>query len=120
LAAGRATDKETAKEPALHTLTTEDLEREPRRLLADAHRGQASLVTRDGEPVMLALPLGPDPASREMRLDLAASLYDRNQISLGLAARIAGLCYGDMMDELGRRGIATIRLMPGDQDDALA
>ena len=104
----------------MHTLTTEDLAREPQRLLNDAQRGQASLVTHAGEPVMLAVPLGPGQTSRDVRLDIAASLYDRDQISLGLAARIAGLCYSDMIDALGRRGIATIRLQPGDLERELA
>ena len=104
----------------MHTLTTDDLEREPQRLLADAQRGQACIVTRGGEPVILAVPLGPDEASRGVRLDIAASLYDRDQLSLGLAARIAGLCYSDMIDELGRRGIATIRLQPGELERELA
>jgi predicted HTH domain antitoxin len=47
-------------------------------------------------------------------------LYDREQISLGRAAEIAGLAYADMMDELGRRGIATIRLRPGELERELA
>ena len=58
----------------MHTLTTDDLERSPRRLLDDMQRGEASIVTRAGEPVMLAVPLGPGDASREVRLDIAASL----------------------------------------------
>lgn len=104
----------------MHTITTDDLQREPQRLLDDAQRGLPSIVTRDGEPVLLALPLGTDETSRAVRLDIAASLYDRDQISLGLAARIGGLCYSDMIDELGRRGIATIRLQPGELGQELA
>lgn len=104
----------------MHTLTTDDLQREPQRLLDDAQRGLSSIVTRNGLPVMLAVPLGPGEASRGVRLDIAASLYDREQISLGLAARIAGLCYSDMINELGRRGIATIRLQPGELEQELA
>lgn len=104
----------------MHTLTDQDLRHEPQALLDGARRGQATLVTSDGQPVMLALPLGDDEASRGVRLDIAASLYDREQISLGLAARIAGLCYSDMIDELGRRGIATIRLRPGELEQELA
>jgi predicted HTH domain antitoxin len=42
-------------------------------------------------------------------LDLAASLYDRELTSLGRAARIAGLSYSAMIDELGRRDIDTVR-----------
>ena len=35
-------------------------------------------------------------------------------------ARIAGLAYSEMIDELGRRGIATIRLAPGELERELA
>jgi predicted HTH domain antitoxin len=53
-------------------------------------------------------------------LELAVTLYDRGQLSLGRTAEIAGLTYGEMMDELGRRGIATMRLRPGELDRELA
>ena len=104
----------------MHTFTTEELAREPQRLLDDAQRGETSIVTRGGEPILLALPLNPSAESRTMRLEIAASLYDQDQISLGLAARIAGLDYSAMIDELGRRGIATIRLAPGELERDLA
>lgn len=104
----------------MHTLTTEDLALQPQRLLDDAARGEASLVTRAGEPVLLAVPLGAGLDTREVRLELAARLYDSEQISLGVAARIAGLSYSEMIDALGARGIATIRLEPGDLERELA
>jgi hypothetical protein len=37
-----------------------------------------------------------------------------------VAARIAGLAYGEMIDELGRRDVAVIRLEPGDLERELA
>jgi len=104
----------------MHTLTTDDLKREPQRLLDDAQRGEPALVTRDGEPVLLAVPLGKGIESQEVRVQLAATLYDREQISVGLAARIAGLPYREMLDELGRRGIAVIRLSTGELERELA
>jgi predicted HTH domain antitoxin len=104
----------------MHTLTTEDVARQPQQLLDDAARGEPSLVTRAGEPVLLAVPLGAGLDTREVRLELAAQLYDREQISLGVAARIAGLSYSEMTDELGRRGIAVIRLDPGELERELA
>lgn len=104
----------------MHTLTADDLAREPLQLLDDAALGQPSLVVRDGEPLLLAIPMGDGLDAAEVRMELAARLYDRNQISLGLAARLAGLTYVDMLDELGRRGIATIRLTPGELDRELA
>lgn len=104
----------------MHTMTAEDVARQPQLLLDDAARGEPSLVTRAGEPVLMAVPLGAGLDTHEVRLELAAQLYDREQISLGVAARIAGLSYSDMTDELGRRGIAVIRLEPGELERELA
>ena len=92
----------------------------PDRLLADARGGSSALVTQDGEPVLLALPLGKGSESPAAKLELAVALFDREQVSLGLAAQIAGLSYGEMVDELGRRGIAVIRLAPGELAGELA
>ena len=92
----------------------------PDRLLADARSGSIALVTQDGEPVLLALPLGKGSESPAAKLELAVALFDREQVSLGLAAQIAGLSYGEMVDELGRRGIAVIRLAPGELAGELA
>ena len=104
----------------MHTLTFEDVARQPQRLLEDAERGEASLVTRSGQPVMLAAPLADGLDAREIRLELAARLYDHEQISLGVAARTAGVSYSEMIDELGRRDIAVIRLEPGELERELA
>lgn len=104
----------------MHTLTTDDLARDPQRLLADAQRGEASLVMQGGSAVMLAVPLGKALESAELRLELAARLYDAEQISLGLAASMAGLPYSAMIDALGQRGIATIRTPPEELERELA
>ena len=102
------------------TLTDEELRRAPEALFDHEHQGQLTVVTTNGQPVVLALPLGGGPQLHAALLDLATSLYDNEQISLGRAAEIAGLAYADMMDELGRRGIATIRLRPGELERELA
>jgi predicted HTH domain antitoxin len=104
----------------MHTLTDDELKREPAQLLDDAYRGQITLVTTDGQAVLITVPLENGAPAPGALLDMAAQLYDRGQISLGRAAEIAGLAYGDMMDELGRRGIATLRLRPGELERELA
>lgn len=104
----------------MHTLTDEDLQRAPQQLLADARRGQITVVTTDGRPMMLAVPLADGAPMRTALVDLAAALFDREEISLGTAARIAGLSYSEMIDELGRRGIDTIRITPEDLERELA
>lgn len=104
----------------MHTLTDQELRQAPQALLDVAHRQQCTLVTTNGQPVLMAVPLAdgrPDPAAL---VDLAAQLYDHGLISLERAARIAGLAYSEMIDELGRRGIDTIRLTPGELERELA
>jgi antitoxin (DNA-binding transcriptional repressor) of toxin-antitoxin stability system len=104
----------------MHTLPADEVHQQPGQLLADAHRGETSLPTKDGTPVMLGVPLTPSTDTGAALIDLAATLYDTEQISLGRAAEVAGLSYVDMLDELGRRGIATLRLRPGDLERELA
>ena len=76
----------------MHTLTDEDLTRAPAQLLADARRGELSMVTAQGVPLLLAVPLVDGSPSPAALIDIAAALYDRSDISLGRAARIQTLC----------------------------
>lgn len=104
----------------MHTLTDEDLKRAPQQLIDDALRGEAAIVTVSGEVLMMAVPLGKGGSFWPGLRDLAATLFDREEISLGMAARMAGLSYSEMIDELGRREIAVIRLTPGELERELA
>jgi predicted HTH domain antitoxin len=103
----------------MHTLTDEELKQSPGRMLADAQRGEAALVTVDGEAVLMTIPLGKGLSSPAVRIELAARLFDSEQLSLGLAARIAGLSHREMIDELGRRSIPVVRYAPEELDREL-
>lgn len=104
----------------MHTLTDDQLKREPQAMLDDALRGELTLVTAAGQAVLMALPLGSNASTAATLVDLAAQLYDRELISLERAARIAGLSYSETIDEFGRRGIATIRLTADELERELA
>lgn len=104
----------------MHTLTDDELKRQPAQLLDDARRGQVTVVTTAGQALLMTVPLDKGAPAQGALLDLAAALYEREQISLGRAAEIAGLAYAEMVDELGRRGIATLRLQPGELARELA
>ncbi len=104
----------------MRTLTADELNQRPQQLMDEAEHGEPSMVTRDGKPVLLAVPLGKGLESRSVRVEVAARLFDQEQISLGLAARIAGLSYSEMIDELGQREISVIRLEPGELERELA
>lgn len=104
----------------MRTITVNDLTRQPRGLIEDAQRGNPVIVSSAGEPLLLALPLGTRIAPQRLLLELAVTLFDREQISLGRASTIAGLACSEMIDELGKRGIAAIRLGPGELERELA
>lgn len=103
----------------MSTLTSEELEQQPERLLDDARQGTSDIVTVQGVPVMLTLPLGQTAGSSAERLELAVTLYERDVLSLGLAAKVAGLSYSQMIDELGRRQIPVVRYSVEDLDREL-
>lgn len=103
----------------MSTVTSEELVQQPERLLDDARRGTSDIVTVAGEPVMLTLPLGQDSGTDAERLELAVTLYERDVLSLGLAAKVAGLSYSRMIDELGRRQTPVVRYSVEDLDREL-
>jgi predicted HTH domain antitoxin len=50
--------------------------------------------------------IGSQPlTSEQARIELACGLYAGREVSMGRAARIAGISYTDFMHELGKRGI---------------
>ncbi|MEW5789790.1 MAG: UPF0175 family protein [Pseudomonadota bacterium] len=67
----------------------------------------------------MAVPLGIGLNATEVRLELAVSLFDQEQISMGVAARVAGLSISEMIDELGKRKIPVARYGPGELEQEL-
>lgn len=92
----------------------------PEQVLAGAREGSIALVEQDGEPVLMAVPMGAKLDDAAMRLELAVSLFDRGQIGIGVAARIAGLTISELIDELGRRRIPVVRTTAEDLERELA
>ena len=103
----------------MHLLTTDELNRQPDSLLADARRGEPALVTDHGKPVFMTVPIGAGLDAGAVRLELAVRFFDAEQVSLGGAAAMAGLSISEMIDELGRRRIPVIRITPEELEDEL-
>ena len=57
--------------------------------------------------------------ARKVRLEIAVTLFDREQISIGVASRIAGLAISEMINELGRRRIPVVRYSKEDLAEEL-
>lgn len=104
----------------MSTLTAEEVTARPQRLLDDARKGESDIVVVEGQPLLLTVPLTSDAGSPEALLELAVALYAADQVSLGRSAEIAGLPYGRMVDELGRRGLPAVRYDLDDLERELA
>lgn len=68
-----------------------------------------SVVTKDGAPLFVAVPFDRELLPEDVMTALAMGLFDAECVSVGRAARMAGLSVGEMTDTLGRHGIAVIR-----------
>jgi predicted HTH domain antitoxin len=104
----------------MQTLTEEEYRQSPLTVLDAEHRNGATLVTVQGQAALLAVPLHSGAPTPETLVDMAATLFDQELISLGMAARIAGLSYSEMINELGRREIAVVRYSVEDLKRELA
>jgi predicted HTH domain antitoxin len=93
----------------MESISVEEFLEHPDKLLSDAQSGEIAVVTQDGKPVFMSVPMGANLDNLGMRLALALSLFDREQVSIGVASRIACLSTGEMIDELGRRHIPVAR-----------
>lgn len=90
-------------------ISVEQLIKSPAKLVEEAESGRVAIVTKDGRPLFLAVPYDNRLANEDVHVAVAIRLYELEFISLGKAARIAGLSLGEFIDRLGALNIPVIR-----------
>jgi predicted HTH domain antitoxin len=90
-------------------ITVEQLIRSPARLIEVAESGEVAVVTKDGRPLFLAVPVDDRLAKEDVLVAVAVRLYEREIVSIGRAARIAGLSLGEFVDRLAALKIPVAR-----------
>ena len=103
----------------MESISVDQFLEHPDKLLIVAQSGEISMVTRDEEPIFMSIPMGEQLDRKEVRLEVAISLFEREQISIGVASRIAGMPIGQLIEELGRRRIPVIRYSVEDLEKEL-
>lgn len=103
----------------MHTFAASDLHEHTAELVSDAEAGRLSLVTKDGLPVFVALPFDEDLLREGIRTALAVKLFDEETLSLGQAARLAGMDKIAFMDRLAVLRIPIARPRPGELEQEL-
>lgn len=74
--------------------------------------GELALVSRNGEPLFVAVPFNDRLLEHGIALNIACSLFAEGVLSLGQAARFAGLDKGSFIEKLGEAGIPAVNYPP--------
>ena len=93
----------------MHEVSLSEFRADPEMTLGRAPEGECLMIMDDIHPAFLLMPFPPGVDVQPLLVDLAITLFDRGQLSLGRAALLAGLSRHEMLDELSRRQIPVIR-----------
>jgi prevent-host-death family protein len=103
----------------MHTFSIRDLRERSGELTREAEAGHLSLITKRGQPLMVALPFSDTLLDRGARVALAEHLFKEGVLSLGKAARMAGMPYVLFSEHLSRIGIPVVNYSPDELADEL-
>jgi prevent-host-death family protein len=103
----------------MDTFSIRDLRERSGDLVRELEAGHLALITKHGRPVGVTVPMTEALLQRGVPLALAIELFRVHAVSLGLAARIAGLATIEFLEELGRLGIPAVDYDPAELDAEL-
>lgn len=103
----------------MHTFSIRDLRERSGELTREAEAGRLSLITKRGQPLMVALPFSDTLLDRGARVALAEHLFKEGVLSLGKAARMAGMPYVLFSEHLSRIGIPVVDYPPDELEEEL-
>ena len=104
----------------MDTLTVDDVAEQPTRIIHDVEKGEIALVTKEGRPLFVAVPVDEKLIELGLPLALAIRLYEQETVGLGKAAEIAAVSVGEFIDHLGARRIPVVRYSPEELEQELA
>ena len=103
----------------MQTFSIRDLREHTGDLVRNAEAGHLAVVAKHGQPVFVAVPFDEALLTHGVRPALAAKLFQEGVVSLGKAARMAGLPVEDFIERLGALGIPATDYPPEELDDEL-
>ena len=103
----------------MDAFTIRDLRERTGDLVREAEAGKLSVVTKRGRPIFVAVPIDKQLLEEGVRTALAIKLYTEEALSLGRAARLAGLSVEAFLEKLGAAGIPTVRYSPEELNEEL-
>jgi len=104
----------------METFTIRDLRERTGELVRGAEAGKLALVTKHGLGVFVALPFDEDLLRSGVKVALAVKLFDEEVISVGKAAKLAGVSYVEFVNHLGALKIPIARYSEDELSHELA
>jgi prevent-host-death family protein len=98
----------------MDVFTVRELREKTGTLLRDAERGEVSLVTKHGRPAFLTVPFDRTVVESGARCALGVHLLEQGVLTLGQAAKIAGMSIEQFLGVLRETGIAVVDYPPDD------
>jgi len=90
----------------MEMFTVRDLRNRTGELIREAELGHLSIITKHGQPVFIAVPFDEALVKSGVQIAMAIQLFADHKITLGQAARLAGLSTSELMDKLAERKIS--------------
>ncbi|MFZ3120499.1 MAG: type II toxin-antitoxin system prevent-host-death family antitoxin [Variovorax sp.] len=100
---------------AVREITASDAKNRLGELLASLPAEGAVTITRNGRPVGVLAPVAPAAGAESqnsLQLELLLGLYAKGSVTWRELSRSTGLAYGEVLVELGRRGLSLPRVSP--------
>lgn len=103
----------------MEAFSVRDLRERTGELVRNAEAGRLAVVAKHGHPLFVAVPLDEQVLQQGVGVALACKLFSEHVLSLGKAARLAGLSNETFIEHLGALGIAAVDYPVGELDNEL-
>jgi len=103
----------------METFSIRDLRDRTGDLVRAAEAGGLSIVAKHGRPVFIAVPFDEISLQNGIKVSVATKLFREHVVSLGKAAKIAGMTKVDFIGVLGAHGIPAVDYSPSQLNDEL-
>ena len=103
----------------LDVFSARDLRQRSGELLKGAESGRLAIVTKHGRPAVVAVPLDGRLMELGVPRALALHLFEKHQVTLVQAAKVAGVPVEVFIELLGAAGIPAVDYPPEELEDEL-
>lgn len=96
----------------MENFTVRDLRERTGELVRACEQGRLSLLTKRGRPLCVTVPLDETLIRQGVAVALAVQLVREHTVSMGRAAKVAGMALEEFMEHLGALGVPVIDYDP--------